>query len=114
MSHEFYYEQAPSPIPFESTAPPSCKEVNTASPDINVDVKQPPFDLNSTLPDFYGDQLNEDLPPGKDATEQPDPPHPLHLTCSYHPKLDGELHAFKSILTLTMTICSENLQQEWK
>jgi hypothetical protein len=115
--HKFYYEQALSPIPFESTTPPpSHEEVNTANPDINIDVKQPPFDLNPspTPPDFYGDKLNEDLPLGKDAMEQPDPPHPPHLMCSYHPMLDGELSAFKSILTLMMIICRENLRQEWK
>ena len=111
--HEFYFEQALSPIPFESTTPPR-EEVNTANPDIDVDVEQPPFDSNSTPPDFYGDQLNEDLPPGEDAMEQPDPPHPPHLTRSYHPKLDGELSSFKSISTLMMIICRENLRREWK
>jgi hypothetical protein len=111
LPHEFYYEQTPSPIPFESTTPPpSPEEVNTANPDIDVDVEQPPFDLNSTPPDFYG----EDLPHGEDATEQPDPPHPPHLMRSYHPKLDGELSAFRSILTLMMIICRENLRQERK
>jgi hypothetical protein len=75
------------------------------------------FDLNSTQPDFYGDQFNEDLSPGEDTTgmeQRPDPPHPPHLTCSYHPKIDGELHAFKRIPTLMMIIFRENLQREWK
>ena len=105
----------PSPVPSESTTPPSREEVNTANPDI--DVEQPPFDLNSPPPDVYGDQLNEDLPPGEDVMERPDPlhpPDPLHRPClmrSYHPKLDGELtrSAFKSISTLMMIICRENL-----
>jgi hypothetical protein len=106
---ELDYEQALSPIPFKSTTPPSCEDVNPVNPDIDVDVEQP-FNLNSTQPDFYGDQLNEDLPPGRDATEQrPDPPHPPHLMRSYHPKIDGELSAFKSIPTLMMIIFRENL-----
>jgi hypothetical protein len=108
--HEFYYKQALSPIPFESTTPPpSHEEVNTVNLDININVKQPPFDLNPTPPDFYPDELNEDLPLGEDAMEQPDPPHPPHLMHSYHPMLDGELSAFKSISTLMMIICREIL-----
>jgi hypothetical protein len=66
--------------------------------------------LNPTPPDFYGDELNEDLPLGEDAMEQPDPLHPPHLTYSYHPMRDDELSAFKSILTLMMIICRENVQ----
>ena len=112
--HEFYYEQAPSPISFGSTTPPPSHEgVNTADLDIDIDVEQPHFDSSPTPPDFYGDELNEDdsdLPPGEDAMEQPDPLHPLHLMRSYHPKLDGELSAFKSISRLMMIICRENLQ----
>jgi hypothetical protein len=94
--HEFYYKQALSPIPFKSTtSPPSHGEVNTVNPDIDVNVEQPSFDSNSTPSNFYGDRLNGDLPPGEDAMEQPDPLHPPHLTCSYHPKLDGELRLLR-------------------
>ena len=106
---ELGYKQAPSPIPFESTTPPSYEDVNPVNPDIELDVEQP-FDLNSTQSNLYGDQMNEDLPPGKDTMEQqPDPLHPPHLMHSYHPKIDGELSAFKRIPTLMMIIFRENL-----
>jgi len=94
--------------------PPSHEEVNTVNPDIGVNVERPHFDRNYIPPDFYGDELNEDLPPGEDAMEHPDQLHPPHLTRGYHPKLDGELSAFKSISTLMMIICRENLRREWK
>ena len=93
--------QPPTPMPSSHTSPSPLPSHRSN----DMSVEHPCFDLEN--PNF-GDEMNENSPPGGSVDEQHVPNRP-HITRAHHPKLDGKLIFLCYNTDINFATCRANL-----